>query len=73
MKTQLLTCLSHECDLISDCSFLQVDTLVKLKDVRVLKHLLAPGQIHQVKFPAELLLGLHVLLLDVDEEYAVAP
>lgn len=46
---------------------------MKLKDVRVLKHLLAPGQIHQVKFPAELQLGLHVLLLDVDEEYAVAP
>lgn len=36
-------------------------------------NLLASGQIHEVQLPAELLLGLYVLLLDVDEEDAVAP
>lgn len=58
----------------SDRSFLQVGTLLwGWRMSESLQHLLAPGQIHQVKFPTELLLGLHVLLLDVDEEYAVAP
>lgn len=36
-------------------------------------NLLASGQIHKVQFPAELLLRLYVLLLDVDEEDAVTP
>lgn len=35
-------------------------------------HLLAASQVHQVEFAAQLLLRLHVLLLDVDQEDAVA-
>ena len=36
-------------------------------------YLLAASQIHQVELPTQLLLRLHVLLLDVDQEDAVAP
>lgn len=36
-------------------------------------HLFATGQINQVEFPAQLLLRLGVLLLDVDQEDAVTP
>lgn len=36
-------------------------------------HLLTTSQIHQVEFSTQLLLSLHVLLLDVDQEDAVAP
>lgn len=35
-------------------------------------YLLTPGEVDQVKLPDQLLLRLHVLLLDVDEEDAVA-
>lgn len=35
-------------------------------------HLLTTSQIHQVEFSTQLLLRLHVFLLDVDEEDAVA-
>lgn len=35
-------------------------------------NLLAPCQVHEIQLPAELLLSLHILLLDVDEEDAMA-
>lgn len=35
-------------------------------------NLLTPSQVHQIQLPTELLLRLHVLLLDVDKEDAVA-
>lgn len=38
----------------------------------IVSHLLAASQIHQVQFPTQFLLSLHMLLFDVDQEDAVA-
>lgn len=44
----------------------------QLNCISDVSHLLTTSQIHQVEFSTQLLLSLHVLLLDVDQEDAVA-
>lgn len=36
-------------------------------------HLLTASQVHKIEFSTEFLLCFHMLLLDVDQEYTVAP